>query len=128
MRFGVILFPVVACLLAACGRVDANLTSVPEQFRQPPSSTPAVDPQPDVKSIVAGNLAGVFVGTPSNVRVGAPRRDGMHWQACVSAIVPGVTGTPMSTTLLLTIEGGKVGTRTRTTAEHWCAKEQLEPI
>src|SRR5882762_635124 len=109
MRFGVILFPVLACALAGCGRVDANLTIVPEQYRQPPSSTPAVDPEPDVKTIVAGNLAAVFAGTPSNVRVGPPHRDGMHWQACVSAMVPGVTGVPMPTSLLLSIEDGKVG-------------------
>ena len=128
MRFGAVLFPVIACVIAGCGRVDSNVSFVPEKYRQPPSSTPAVDPEPDVKKIVAENLPSVFAGHATNVQVGAPHRDGLHWQACVSATVAGVTGVAMSTHLLLTIESGKIGDRARIGPDHWCFKEQLQPV
>lgn len=122
------MFPVVACILAGCGRVDSNVTFVPEKYRQPASSGPMVDPEPDVRKLVADNLPSVFVGHASNVRVGAPHREGMHWQACVSATVAGVTGVAIPTNLLLSIDGGKIGDRTRLPAGHWCFTEQLQPI
>ncbi|MBR1219078.1 hypothetical protein JQ557_13825 [Bradyrhizobium sp. U87765 SZCCT0131] len=117
----------LAATLAGCGYVDPGVTFVPERFRQP-SPTASLDPEPDVKKLVADNLQLVFAAHPTNVRVGPPHREGMHWQACVTALVPGAGGAPLEVRLLVSIEQGKVGDRTRVTAEHWCAADALEPI
>ena len=86
------------------------------------------DMQVEVKKLVADNLQLVFAGHPTDVRVGPPHRDGMHWQACVTAMVPGIAGALQQIRILLSVEDGKVGDRTRITAEHWCAADKLEPI
>jgi len=117
----------LAAALAGCGYVDPGVTFVPERYRQPAPSA-HLDPEPDVKKLVADNLPLVFAGQPTDVRVGPPHRDGMHWHACVTAMVPGVAGAPQHVRILLAIEDGKVGDRTRITDEHWCAADKLEPI
>jgi hypothetical protein len=117
----------LAGALAGCGYVDSGATFVPERYRQPAPSA-HLDPEPDVKKLVGDNLQLVFAGHANDVRVGPPHRDGMHWQACVTAMVPGVAGAPQQIRILLAIEDGKVGDRTRITAEHWCAADALEPI
>ena len=117
----------LAALLTGCGYVDPGVTIVPERFRQPAPSA-SLDPEPDVKKIVADNLQLVFATHPTNVRVGPPHREGMHWQTCVTAVVPGAGGAPQEVRLLVSIEQGKVGDRTRITAEHWCTSDALTPI
>lgn len=117
----------LASALAGCGYVDSGVTFVPERYRQPAPAA-QLDPEPDVKKLVAENLALVFAGHPTDVRVGPPHRDGMHWQACVFAMVPGIAGAPQQIRILLAIEDGKIGDRTRITTEHWCAADALEPI
>ncbi|MGO4712603.1 hypothetical protein [Bradyrhizobium sp. 2TAF24] len=117
----------LAAVLAGCGYVDSSVTFVPERYRQPAPSA-HLDPEPDVKKLVADNLQLVFAGHPTDVRVGPPHRDGMHWQACVTAMVPGIAGALQQIRILLSVEDGKVGDRTRITAEHWCAADKLEPI
>ncbi|WP_156464239.1 hypothetical protein [Afipia sp. Root123D2] len=120
----------IACVhtLSACGIVDAENTFMPKVFLAAKPQDLFPDPEPDVRQLVGENPNAVFVGEATDIQVSKPRPHGRHWEACVAATVRGVTGNSAKTLILMQIEYGKIGARTRVSPDDWCSTEALSAI
>jgi hypothetical protein len=118
----------VTSLLAGCGHFDAEATWIPEVFRAAKYKSAEPDPEPNVALFLAENLDRIFTGETANVRFGAPRRIGLHWEACVASNVKGVTGNWLETVLVVEIEGGHVGSRRRASPDDDCDVASMTAI
>jgi hypothetical protein len=121
-----------ALALAGCGLADSH-AFWPPFLRQAEAPVRQPDPEPDVAALVRGNVKSVFVEStkPRNVRVSGPRRDpaGYGWTACIKAAVDSIIGKPAgTTTLVLSINGGKVDSRRRAEPGDGCETESYTAI
>jgi hypothetical protein len=128
----VVLLPVVALALGACGFADSR-APVPEFMRMKEAEQAPPEPPPDVKRLVREQLDAVFLSTsnPREVHVAPPHHEvrGLGWTACVRAQLNSATGSALGPqTYIVTINGGKVIDRRRAEADDICASETYEPI
>jgi hypothetical protein len=115
-------------LLGACGAVDRH-SLVASPWRQAELPAPEAEPEPDVKALVSAAKESLFASKVATVAVSPPRRpaQGRGFTACVKALVPAVTGHAMlPTTLLVSIEKGKITDRRRAVPQDGCDAETYE--
>jgi hypothetical protein len=120
----------LAGLLAGCGAVDRN-SFVASPWRQPEPPAAEAEAEPDVKALVAAGRQNLFASKPSTVAVSPPRRNpqGRGFTVCVKALVAAATGHGvLPTTLLVSIQQGKLTDRRRATPQDGCDAETYEKV
>ena len=122
----------LAVTLAGCGFADVR-SPVPEFMRKEAAPPPPLEPPPDVKGLVRGQLDSVFVANsyPRGVQVSRPLHEvrGTGWTACVRAEVNSATGSSIGmVTYRISIISGTIVDRRRVDPDDNCATESYEPI
>jgi hypothetical protein len=120
----------IAGLLAGCGAVDRN-SFVPSPWRQPEAPAADAEAEPDVKALVQAGRESLFASKPSTIAVSPPRRNpqGRGFTICVKALVTAATGHGvLPTTLLVSIQQGKLGDRRRAVPQDGCEAETYEKV
>jgi hypothetical protein len=89
-----------------------------------------VDPAPDAKALIAGNLAQVFGHTKvQDVQLAPPRRSGPMWTACVRAEISGITGQSLGRQyFVVEFDRGQIGLRRPATRDDNCESEPFAAI
>jgi hypothetical protein len=123
--------PLIAIMVATLGGCDSYARMSPDflKYNAPPERE--LEAAPDARQIVRDNVAAIFIAqsAPKNIAVSPAERRGGHWQSCVRASVTGMTGKQVGVqTFAITFERGKIISRDRTDASHWCATQSYEPV
>jgi len=126
----------VLCPLVGCGPLDNNAwlasryRESAEFLFQPPATVRQPDAPPDVKALIRDNVSSVFLGSnASNIQVGAPRRNGYGWIACVKAEITGVSKRDIGTQIfVIEMNDGRIGLRRRATTDDRCDSAPFEPV
>lgn len=119
-----------AGLLAGCGAVDRH-SFVASPWRQPDPPAATEEAEPDAKALVREGKAGLFASKVDTLAVSPPRRDpqGRGFTVCVKALVPSAIGrSALPSTLLVSIQKGKLTDRRRATPEDGCEAESYEKV
>jgi hypothetical protein len=106
--------------VTACGFFDAQTTYVPDVFRAKKPAPEVPDPEPDATAFVTGNAREIFAGEVANIRVGQPRRKGLHWELCVASLAKGATGIWSDAILIVEIKRGRIESRRRAVESDQC--------
>jgi len=123
-----------ALMLAACGWADSRSPlPVPDFMRAKSAQAPALESEPDARSMVRDKLDSVFTAqaNPQHVQVSEARHElrGLGWNACVKAELTSASGKPLGLeTYRIVIENGVIIDRRRALPEDGCDMQTYQPI
>lgn len=123
--------PLIAVMVAALTGCDSYTRLSPDFMKMNAPPEREMEGAPDVRQVVRDNLAAIFLAqsAPKNVSVSPAERHDGRWKSCVRASVTGMTGKPVGVqTYAIAIERGKITSRERTDASHWCATQSYQPV